>query len=89
MFATLPLEELQPFEVLSGLLQQARPIDARQEHAFEAWQARTDLIVRGVSEVLAQEDAFGSEHIVRLAARLRDDILCIYGAQLLLPWPPR
>jgi hypothetical protein len=82
LFATLPLEELQPFEVLPEQLQQARPFDARQEHAFEAWQARADRIVRGVSEVLAQEDLFGSEHIARLAAGLRDDILCIYGAQL-------
>jgi hypothetical protein len=82
LFATLPPEELQPFEVLPEQLQQARPFDVRQEHAFEAWQTRADRIVRGVSEVLAQEGAFGSEHIARLAAGLRDDILCMYGTQL-------
>ena len=38
--------------------------------------------MRGVSEVLAQEDSFSSEHIARLTAGLRDDILCLYGAQL-------
>src|SRR4029453_9749179 len=38
--------------------------------------------MRAVSEVLAQEGAFESEHIGRLATGLRDDILSIYGKQL-------
>jgi hypothetical protein len=52
LFASLPLEELQPFAVLPEQLRQARPLDARQEHAFEAWQARAERIMRGVREVL-------------------------------------
>src|SRR5215510_2958508 len=82
LFAMLPLEELQPFETLPEQLQKARTSDASQEHAFEIWQARADRIMRAVSEVLAQEGAFESDHIGRLAAGLRDDILSIYGKQL-------
>ena len=82
LFAMLPLEELQPFETLPEQLQKARAFDPSQEHAFEVWQARADRIMRAVSEVLAQEGAFESDHIGRLATGLRDDILSIYGKQL-------
>src|SRR5207253_2537116 len=80
--AMLPLEELQPFETLPEQLQTARAFDLSQEHVFEVWQARADRIMRAVSEVLAQESAFESDHIGRLAIGLRDDILSIYGKQL-------
>src|SRR5215510_11707022 len=40
LFAILPLEELQPFEVLSAQLQKARAVDAGQDHVFEVWQGR-------------------------------------------------
>src|SRR5207237_1576874 len=60
LFAILPLEELQPFEALPAQLKKSHAFDASQEHAFEAWQARADRIMRGVSEVLAHEDAFGA-----------------------------
>src|SRR5215471_20272681 len=63
-------------------LQKARAFDTSQEYAFEVWQARADRIMRAVSEVLAQEGAFESDHIGRLATGLRDDILSIYGKQL-------
>ena len=78
----LPLEELQPFAALPEQLQKARAFDPSQKNAFEVWQARTDRIMRAVSEVLAQEGAFESDHIRRLATGLRDDILSIYGKQL-------
>ena len=82
LFAILPLEELQPFETLPEQLQKARTFDPGQAHAFEVWQARADRIMRAASEVLAQDGTFASEHIARLAAGLRDDILSLYGKQL-------
>ena len=82
LFAILPLEELQPFEALPEQLKKARAFDASQEHAFEVSQARADRIMRAVSEVLAQEGAFESDHIARLATGLRDDILSMYDKQL-------
>jgi hypothetical protein len=82
LFALLPLEELQPFEALPEQLQKTRAFDARQEHAFEVWQARADRIMRAVSEVLTREGAFEPDQIGRLATGLRDDILSVYGEQL-------
>jgi len=82
LFAILPVEVLLPIEQLRGGLEQKRESDAAEMRLFEEWQTRADRILRGLSEVLAADGAFGPEQIARIAAGVRDDVWRIYGNRL-------
>src|SRR6266536_612857 len=82
LFASLPIEELRTFETLPQQLKQDRPFDPEQLRAFERWQERADLIIKGVSNYLESDGTFDAEQVKLLSAGLKDNILRIYGDHL-------
>src|SRR5262245_56418821 len=79
LFAILPLEELQPFELLAEALKEEKASDQGQLRIFEEWRLRAERIIKGVSEALEAEDVLTPQQIERIAAGVRDDVLRIYG----------
>ena len=83
LFAILPLEELQSFDLLPAALKETRDFDSTQTRMFEEWQERAERIIRGFNEVLAAEGgAINPAQVERIAAGVRDDIWRVYGDQL-------
>ncbi len=83
LFAILPAEELKPFESLIETLVQSMSMDDPNDRlAYDEWQARADRVVKALENVLAAENAFDDSQAARLAARLHDDVLRVYGSKL-------
>jgi len=82
LFATLPLEDLKPFNELPAELRRERPDDIEHARGYEEWRARADRIIHSVNDILAMEGIFSQEQVERVAAGVADDILRIYGERI-------
>lgn len=82
LFAVLPSDELRPFDSLLESLSQPRSVEQNDWPPYGEWDARADRMVRALQDVIAAEDVFDEAQAVRLAARLHDDVLRVYGAKL-------
>src|SRR5262245_27840747 len=82
LFATLPVEDLRPFDLLPEALKEEKAIDQDQLRIFEEWRLRAERIIKGVSEVLAAEEALAPQQVERIAAGVRDDVWRVYGDRL-------
>jgi hypothetical protein len=82
LFAILPVEELWPFDLLPGALKEEKAIDQGQLRIFEEWRLRAERIIKGVSEVIAAEEALVPQQVERIAAGVRDDVWRVYGDRL-------
>jgi len=82
LFATLPVEELRPFDLLPEALKEEKASDQGELRIFEEWRLRAERIIKGVSEVLAAEEALAPQQVERIAAGVRDDVWRVYGDRL-------
>ncbi len=82
LFAIVPQDELRSFGSLIELLNQPRSFDREELRAYDEWQARADRVVRTLQDALAAEEVFDESYATRLAGRLHDEVLRIYGDRL-------
>jgi SNF2 family DNA or RNA helicase len=82
LFAILPHDELKPFDALLQTLAEAQSVPREELRVYDEWQARADRIVRALQDALAKEEVFDESQAVRLAAKLHDDVLRVYGTKL-------
>jgi SNF2 family DNA or RNA helicase len=82
LFAILPVDELRAFEsLIEMLLQQTLP-NVEDLPVYDEWQARAERVVRALQNALDAEQVFDEAQATRLAARLHDDVLRVYGSKL-------
>jgi superfamily II DNA or RNA helicase len=82
LMAILLADELKPFESLPAELRRRREPDPEDVRRFDEWQTRADRIMRGLSHLLAAEEAFDGEQTEQVASRLYDEVLRVYGRKI-------
>lgn len=82
LFAVLPADELKPVESLIETLAQPPSEKQKDVSVYDEWQARAERVVNALQNALAVEAVFDDGQAARLAARLHDDVLRVYGTKL-------